>query len=103
MKYVIVIDPMADADMEEAGDWYETQQPGLQQEFLAELQSTIRLVSLNPYAFHPLKARAQVRRALANRFPYRVFFTVESDEVYIFRVLHTARHDREWKRFVPRR
>jgi hypothetical protein len=43
-----------------------------------------------------------VRRVLIERFPYRVFFTRREEAIVVFRVLHSARHDREWKSRVPK-
>lgn len=36
------------------------------------------------------------RRVIAGRFPYRVFYILRADAIVVFRVLHGARHDREW-------
>jgi hypothetical protein len=43
-----------------------------------------------------------VRRILTERFPYRVFFIRRSDDIVVFRVLHGARADREWKSNIPK-
>jgi hypothetical protein len=33
---------------------------------------------------------------LASRFPYRIFFSVVGETLYVHAVLHSARHDRRW-------
>jgi len=48
-----------------------------------------------------LRRKPEVRRALVGRFPYRIFFVVRPEAIVMFRVLHSARHDREWKKNVP--
>lgn len=41
-------------------------------------------------------------RDLIVRNPYKVFFIRLADSIGVFRVLHEARHDREWRKGVPR-
>ena len=51
----------------------------------------------------PLKysvLRSGVRRALARRFPYAIYFSVEDDVIVVLAVLHTARNPAEWQRRV---
>jgi hypothetical protein len=38
---------------------------------------------------------------LTKRFPFRVFFIRRVDANVVFRVLHGARNDREWKSYTP--
>lgn len=47
-----------------------------------------------------LRKRPVVRRILARRFSYRIFYIVRTDAIVVFAVLHTARHDRHWKQRV---
>ena len=55
----------------------------------------------NPFRFPRLRRSPEVRRVLTQRFPYRVFFIRRTDDIVVFRVLHGARHDREWKSNIP--
>ncbi len=38
-----------------------------------------------------------MRRALTERFPDRVIFSVIDETLYVHAVLHGARHDRQWR------
>lgn len=51
----------------------------------------------NPDLFRIVRARGEVRRALTDRFPYRIFFSVISETLYVHAVLHGAQHDRRWR------
>lgn len=51
----------------------------------------------NPQLHHRLRQQPEIRRVLARRFPYRIFFIVRTDAVVVFAVLHAARHDRHWR------
>ena len=56
----------------------------------------------NPRQYTCLRRKPEVRRILTERFPYRIFYVVRPDAIVVFRVLHTARHGREWEVTIPR-
>ena len=88
-------------DITDAAIWYHNQKPGLGHEFLAEVDSAIAKAAENPFRFPTLRRKPDVRRVLLDRFPYRVFFARRDDAIIVFRVLHSARHDREWSSTIP--
>ncbi len=96
--YRVIVRIEAETDITDAVVWYQTQQPGLGDEFLAAVERAITAAAENPFQFPSLRRNPEVRRALTGRFPYRVFFIRRADSIVVFRVLHSARHDREWKR-----
>ena len=97
----LLVLPKARNDLDEAALWYDEQRSGLGQEFLAEATSVIATVATSPGIHHCVRRNPEIRRALTKRFPFRIYFVVEPDAVVVFRVLHTSRHDREWKRAIP--
>lgn len=97
----VIVREEAEADISGAADWYERQQPGLGDAFLSEVESAIAIAAANPFQFRRLRRRPEMRRVLTKRFPYRVFFVRRKDAIVVFRVLHGARDDREWKENVP--
>jgi toxin ParE1/3/4 len=92
----LIIRAQAEADTTEAALWYDDQTPGLGAAFLAEVNAAIQRVVRNPLAYRRLRRRPEVRRVLTARFPYRIFYILRPDAIVVFRVLHGARHDREW-------
>ena len=70
----IVVRPAAAADIEEAYEWYERQRPGLGEEFLAALRSTLDRVVAQPEAFTVIH-RATRRALVPQRFPYALFYS----------------------------
>jgi plasmid stabilization system protein ParE len=95
-EYRLVAGPRADPDVEATFDWYEREQAGLGREFLADLRATYDRVADSPLAYQDL--RSGIRRALVRRFPYAVYFAVESDVVVVLAVLHVSRDPAEWQR-----
>lgn len=102
MTHRIVIRIEAEVDITEAAIWYERQQAGLGHDFLAEVESAIASAAENPFRYPCLRRMPEVRRVLTRRFPYRVFFIRRADAIVVFRVLHGARHDREWTSNLPK-
>ena len=81
-------------------DWYEEQRFGLGEEFLSAVQSTLRSIEQFPEMF--VSIHSNVRRAIVSRFPFAVFYLVESRRVVALRVLHTARDPKLWPRLGRR-
>jgi toxin ParE1/3/4 len=101
VNYRLIIREQAEADIAEAALWYQEQRAGLGDEFLLDIQDAIGRAAAHPCQYPRLRHKPEVRRILAARFPYRIFFIRRPDAVVIFRVLHGARHDREWKMRLP--
>ena len=101
MTLRLIIRLEAEVDITDAAVWYQKQRPGLGQEFANEVHAAINSAVENPRQFPRLRRKPDVRRVLVKRFPYRVFFILRPDAIVVFRVLHGARHDREWKSSIP--
>jgi toxin ParE1/3/4 len=101
MTHRVIIRIEAEVDITDAAVWYEGRQPGLGNEYLAAVESAIAAAAANPFRYPRLRRNPEVRRLLTDRFPYRVFFIRRIDDIVVFRVLHGARSDREWKSSVP--
>src|SRR5690349_3860046 len=98
----VIVRIEAEVDITDAAIWDHEQRAGLGNEFLEEIEIAIAAAAANPIHFPCLRRRPEVRRVVTNRFPYRVFFVRRDDAIVEFRVLHAARHDREWKGNVPK-
>ena len=80
----------------EAQEWYEAQNAGLGDEFIAALELQLKRLEQAPLLY--AEVIPGVRRALLPRFPYGVFYVVRGDLVHVLAVLHDARHPRRWPR-----
>ena len=78
---------------------YEEQRAGLGEQFLTAVESTFDAIERYPQMF--ARVHGEVRRALVSRYPYGVFYRVESKRVVVLTVLHTARDSKLWPK--PRR
>jgi plasmid stabilization system protein ParE len=87
--------PAVGDDVETAASYYESCEPGLGIEFAEELASTIDMIVSFPTAWTIIEDG--VRRALVRRFPYGIFYTIESDDIYILAIGDLHRSPDFWK------
>jgi toxin ParE1/3/4 len=71
-------------------EYYENQQPGLGEEFLAELHRYIDQILAGPLQFE--QVRPGIRRCSMNRFPFGIYFRMpDENTVRIIIVRHHRR------------
>ena len=92
MSFEFLIRPDAEADARAAFHWYEEQLPGLGGAFLSELDREFGSISANPEAH--ARIHLGIRRALLHRFPYGIFYVVETGRIIVLAILHTSRDPR---------
>lgn len=80
----------AEAELLDAGVYYEQQQPGLGFRFEREIDALFERIINNPLQFPEIDEGR--RRALLRPFPYGVFYTVDQDQVTILAVFHLRRN-----------
>ena len=88
MKRRVIVRPQAEADIASAIRWYDKQRVGLGDDFLRELEFTFARLS------EKMSHRVSYKRysvIQADRFPYKLFYTVGRDEIRIARVIHEKR------------
>lgn len=81
----------------EARTWYEMQNPGLGEEFVAAIALQLKRLEQAPLLY--AEVIPKVHRALLPRFPYGLFYVVRQDLVYVLAVLHDARNPSQWPKF----
>jgi plasmid stabilization system protein ParE len=96
----LIVRPEAEADIRDAYAWYESQQSGLGNRFIAEMSRCIADIELQPLRFQQI--RAEARRALLRHFPYAVFFVATQDHITVVAALHMARDPAAWQERVDR-
>ena len=92
MAFRLTFSARALREMGEAHEWYESQSPGLGEEFLVATELQLKRLEQAPLLYGEVVAG--VRRALLPRFPYGVFYTIHGDLVHILAVIHNARNPR---------
>lgn len=98
----VIVRIEAEVDITDAAIWYHNKESSLGHDFVAEVEAAITAAAENLFRYPCLRRKPEVRRVLTNRFSYRIFFVRRPDSIVVFRLLHGARHDREWKKTIPK-
>lgn len=91
--YELLINTDVYEDIISAADWYETQRQGYGKIFSLQFQEAVKLLQTNPH-LHQFVFQ-HFRKALIQKFPYAIFYTVDEAEkiVNVIAVIHTKRGD----------
>lgn len=92
--FSVIFRPPAEADALAAQAWYAEHSATTAARFTADLAGTIERVAERPAAF--ARVHGHVRRAVLHRFPYAVYFFVESEFIVVVAV-HGRQDPTRWK------
>ena len=95
MSLPVVLRRKAQAEFDEALDWYERQQAGLGVEFADRVQAVFDRISATPEMYAVVYR--DVRKALVRQFPYSIFYRIRADRVVVLAVFHNKRNPNIWK------
>lgn len=87
--------PDAEAEFDNAVEYYEQCQLGLGLEFAEEVYSAIARMTEYPYACSAMSQNT--RRCLLNRFPYGLIYQIKSETIRIIAVANLHRRPDYWK------
>ena len=85
----------AQAELDEAIQWYANQAPGLGDAFLIEVLAALKLIQQFPHAWHPLSS--EIRRCRLKRFPYSAIYAVDGEDLLIIAIAHQHREPAYWR------
>jgi len=94
MKYFLTVRPEAEHDIDSAFVFYEEQRIGLGHDFLLCVEVAISEVERNPTRYR--KTHKELRRIAVRRFPYRIFYFVQGDQIIVSAVFHVRRDPQSW-------
>jgi len=84
----------AQVELDQAFEWYETQQKNLGVQFLNEFDAAIRRIATYPESY--ILIEKDVRRCLIKRFPYGVLYGLDADKIIVIAVAHLHRKPDYW-------
>jgi hypothetical protein len=90
--------PAAVAEIDAAGEWYDTQLPGLSFELLDAIDDAILLILERPNAWprEGMVADREIRRFVMRRFPFSLVYYIADDVIRIVAVAHAKRKPKYW-------
>lgn len=89
-------DPGAEKDIQEAYQWYESQEEGVGNKFLKELNEKIDTIIEKPES--RFSDEEGVRRASLKKFPYFIFYLFFPPLIIVVAVWHFSRDRNAWKK-----
>lgn len=89
-----IVRPSAEADIEQAYQWYESQRAGLGEAFLLAVKDAIDIVVAHPDRF-PVMHR-DTRRVLLRRFPYALYYRSLAEGIVVIACFHGRRDPERW-------
>lgn len=84
----------AQTELDQAFEWYETQQKDLGEQFLNELNAAIRRIVSYPESY--ILIEKNVRRCLVKRFSYGILYGIDADKIIVIAVAHLHRKPDYW-------
>ena len=95
MRRLLSIHEAAEAEINEAADFYDIESPGLGSVFIDEIQRAIGNISEFPEAASLVRGR--VRKRLIAKFPYSLVYSARPDGIRILAVAHQKRRPFYWR------
>lgn len=89
LDFKIEFTPQASEDIRTIALWYRNELEGLDNRFLSSLEAALNSLRSNP-KLYPVSF-SSIRAALMHRFPYRIYYYLEVDVIFILGVIHTKR------------
>ena len=90
----VTLNELAERELNDAAQYYEHEEPGLGQAFIAEMRRCADAIVEHPQAA-PVVLDT-VRRRLCQRFPYALLYTVTGDELRVLAVMNLKRRPGYW-------
>lgn len=79
-----------------SAEFYDRRRPGLGEAFLTAVEALVRVIGSGPETGHP--ERHDLRSHRLKRFPFRLFYAVQLDRIWIVAVAHLSRRPGYWSR-----
>ena len=95
MSVVVRLTDEAEADLNEAAQWYEARSAGLGTELIVEVREAVRRISENPLLYGEIDLN--LRREPLRRFPYGLIYRTGTDQAEVIALFHQRRDPTIWR------
>jgi plasmid stabilization system protein ParE len=91
---ILIFDPLAGREYEDAYEYYEAQERGLGEKFRRAVWAAITILERYPKIGE--EVRPGIRKILVRRFPYKLIYSISREVVYVIAVAHGHREPEYW-------
>jgi toxin ParE1/3/4 len=95
MNRALVVEPEAEAEIDQAASWYHQHSRIAAIGFRDATNKTIESICAHPEQYQIVYR--QTPRALMDGYPYALFYTVTQTQVIVVSCFHTARDPNTWR------
>ena len=97
MSTPVILRRLAQAEFDDAADWYEQRRAGRGAAFTAAVSQVLSDISATPDA-HP-EAHGDIREASISGYPYAIYYRIDAsaNRVVVLAVFHTSRDPSIWQ------
>ena len=95
MNYSLHVRRQAKRDLQRGAKWYEKRRTGLGREFVIDVEASLNRIVENPFLYQ--EVYCNVRRSIAQRFPYGIFYQVDQGHILVLAILHLHRDPSSWQ------
>lgn len=95
MKYKLTLRKEAEFDVEEQFEFFEEKRVGLGHDFLLCVEEALDKLQKNPLIYR--KIYKELRRTSITRFPFRVFYLVQNQNIIVTAVFHAKKDPTSWR------
>ena len=90
----IIFSNLARQELDDATHYYEIEYQGIGKQFRQEVRKAITRISEYPKAWSV--ERGDVRKCILHKFPYKLLYSIEEDNIFIIAVAHQHRKPDYW-------
>ena len=91
----LIYPPDAEAELIDAAQFYEGRVSGLGVEFLDAVESAVVVILHAPERSRVVEA--DIRRYMMPRFPYAVYYRIQTDDLRVLAIKHHRQHPDYWR------
>ena len=92
----VILTPEAKADVAQAVAWYRERSVRAAEEFLLAVSVAFARIESQPTAQVVIDAETGARRAVLRKFPHRVLYLINANQIVVFAVMHHRRDYPAW-------
>ena len=92
----VVFHPLAEQELLEAADFYETRAVGLGNDFIREVEHMLAQIVASPEAGNILTGT--IWRRLVRRFPFAILYQAGAENLSMIALMHLRRRPGYWRR-----
>ncbi len=93
--YELRIRTLAQQDVQEIIDYYDSINPSLTEQFLNILFNKIETIKTNPLLFS--KKYKETRMSYLRKFPFNIYYQINNENIDILAITHTSRNPKIWQ------